>query len=224
MPLENDPALQYLWDSADWDLILAEAARAYVEASLRTGAIALGQQMGIEVSLNVQNPHVARWIAQYAGLLANRVNETVREGIRQALIEGLAEGITGREMRDRVLEAFGCVRNEAGKVVADAPLRYRAEMIARTETARAESSGYREQAREAGVTEIIWLAAPDCCDFCAEMDGKVVGIDKPFFGRGDTLTITDEEGAEHSMHLNYADVDGPPLHPWCRCSLSVNAE
>jgi hypothetical protein len=41
-----------------------------------------------------------------------------------------------------------------------------------------------------------WLAAPDCCDLCQEMDGVTTGLDEP-----------------------YADgIDGVPLHPQCRCN------
>jgi len=222
MPPSNDPSAQYLWDSAEWDLVLAETARAYVETSMRNGARILGQQIDIAIDFDVRNPKVAESLSKYTGLMANRVNETVREGIREAIQIGLRNGETGRQVRDRVLEAFGCTRDEVGKVQAAEGLKYRAEMIARTETARAESSGYREQAKDAGVTEIVWICAGDPCDWCAELDGRVVAIDKPFFGKGETFTIEHEDGSEHAMHLNYADVDGPPLHPWCRCSLLVN--
>lgn len=215
MPPNHDPLGEFLPDAAEWDLLLAGDVLPYVQESLRNGSTVAGRQIGIEPTLNVQNPKVAEWIARYTGLLANRVSETVREKIREALLAGLDEGISSRQMRHRVLEAFGCIRDEAGKIRADEALRYRSEMIARTETARAESSGFREQAKEAGITEVEWLSAPDACDWCAEMDGRIVAIDKPFFGRGDTFTIQDEEGAEHALHLNYADVEGPPLHPWC---------
>lgn len=219
MPPGDDPSARYLWDAAEWDLILAETARAYVEESMRNGAVVFGQQMSIDVSFDVTNPKVQEWLARYTGLMANRVNETVREGIREAIQVGLREGESSRQIRDRVLEAFGAVRDEAGKIQAADGLKYRAEMIARTETARAETSGYREQAKEAGVTEIVWMTAPDPCDWCAELDGRVVAIDKPFFAKGDTFTILGENDNERDLHLNYADVDGPPLHPWCRCSL-----
>lgn len=80
----------------------------------------------------------------------------------------------------------------------------RAEMIARTETIRAAATGQREawsQEVEQGLVsgeefEREWIADPDACDDCLEMDGKRAPVDGAY-DSGD---------------------DGPPLHPNCRCA------
>jgi hypothetical protein len=90
-------------------------------------------------------------------------------------------------------------------------LNYRAEMIARTETARASNAGQQEawdQAVDQGLldpagTLKVWIAAADCCDDCADVaDSDGVPLDEMF----DT-----SEGP----------LDGPPLHPNCRCSMGL---
>jgi hypothetical protein len=61
-----------------------------------------------------------------------------------------------------------------------------------------EQSGVVEQKQ--------WLTAPDCCDRCAELDGKVVGLEEEFF---------DDD---------YGDGTEPPLHPNCRCAVAAYIE
>jgi hypothetical protein len=219
MSIDDD--LAAIWgDEAEWDGRLAEVVRPHIIDALRRGARLLGEQLGITPSLDVHNPEVVGWIERYTGLLANRVNDTIREHIRQALIEGVMAGDGPKELRDRIAQAFGCIRDPNGILQAGPDLMYRAEMIARTESARAETAGYREQARETGVTQVRWVAAPDACEFCAELDGRTVSIEESFFRRGEALTIETDDG-ERTLHLDYADVDGPPLHPWCRCTLAA---
>lgn len=91
-------------------------------------------------------------------------------------------------------------------------LRYRSETIARTETARAASAGQQElwrQAESQGLlnrarTQMRWTTARDerTCRYCAPMDGKQV----PFGQSFSTLLGTSS---------------GPPLHPSCRCDLTL---
>ncbi len=205
---ERDPLAIYLPDAAEWEWQLNGTVQKYLQWAIEHGAASL------DAVLDVTNPHVIEWIQQYSGLMANRVSETVKDGIRQALIDGIEAGESSRVIRDRVLEAFGCERNEAGKIIVGDGLKYRAEMIARTEDHRAQTAGQRETARQMNATEIVWLAAPDACEFCQAIDGKVVGVRENFFGKGDRVSVTDDEGKERSLKLDYADVEGPPLHPF----------
>ena len=98
--------------------------------------------------------------------------------------------------------------------------RSRAITIARTEAQRATRKAESEAWKSTGLVEgKKWLLAPDPCEFCqaaSEQFGqKSVGINEPFYKQGDTLTGAD--GGE--LALDYEAVDGPPLHPNCRCSM-----
>ena len=52
------------------------------------------------------------------------------------------------------------------------------------------------------------------CEFCAEMDGKVVGIDSNYLNNGAELV-----GADGGIMTAGITVRHPPLHPHCRCAL-----
>lgn len=174
-------------------------------------------------SFSVINPSVIEWLESYTGLLPQRAYDTVREGIRKALIEGIKAGESGRKIEMRVLEALGAKRDpNTGKLIADDNLKYIAEMIAWTETARAQSAGQDRQLREAGATRKVWRAAADCCEFCAELDGTTIGVEESFFKRGDTFELLPVEGDPRTLRMNFsdADVDYPPLHGECRCILN----
>jgi len=48
-----------------------------------------------------------------------------------------------------------------------------------------------------------------------QFEQNSVAIGEPFLKQGDVLTGADGG----SLALDYEDIDGPPLHPNCRCSL-----
>ena len=87
-------------------------------------------------------------------------------------------------------------------------LKHRALTIARTETIRASVDGQLAIWREAQRQGLLpmnarkrWIVTPDdrLCPQCAPLKGVEVPLNSPFPG----------------------GVDGPPLHPNCRCAVSV---
>jgi hypothetical protein len=101
----------------------------------------------------------------------------------------------------------------------------RATTIARSETARAYTHGTEEGWKQSGVVKgKRWLLAPGACEFCRaaakSYAGRTVGLGDPFYERGAVLTGTDGG----TMNLDYDNVDGPPLHPNCRCDLAAVTE
>jgi hypothetical protein len=86
-------------------------------------------------------------------------------------------------------------------------LRQRAEMIDRTEVIRAANDGQEaawRAARDEGMLDAgaqrVWIASPDACDDCLDLDGETTSLDDPF-SSGD---------------------DGPPAHPNCRCAEGLS--
>ena len=80
----------------------------------------------------------------------------------------------------------------------------------------AEAEAWKQTGMVQGKT---WLLAPDPCEFCeaaaARYGENGIGLGDSFFQKDSTLTGAD--GGE--MVLDYENIDGPPLHPNCRCSM-----
>ena len=92
---------------------------------------------------------------------------------------------------------------------------YQAERIARTEALKASNRATEMAYRQSGVVKGKgWLSAPGCCPFCAEMDGRVMGLGQNFFEKGDSFEV-----GGGVKKLDYEDIVTPPLHPNCRCTL-----
>lgn len=130
---------------------------------------------------DVSDPEVIHWIEQRGMALATSVTETAAEEIRLILIEGYQDGLSVADMSRTISSYF------------DVSEAYKAERIARTEIAFAQTEGSREAYRQSEiVVGMEWLANPDACPDCAMLDGRE--FDKN----------TDA---------------GPPQHPNCECTL-----
>ncbi|HUX71714.1 MAG TPA: minor capsid protein [Cellulomonadaceae bacterium] len=95
------------------------------------------------------------------------------------LADGVAQGLGSDEIASTLMD----VVNDPG----------RADMIARTETARAVTQASVSSYVDAGVTQVEWLDSPGACDECLEYAGKTYPVD---------------------------DAPDLPVHPNCRCDLS----
>ena len=102
-------------------------------------------------------PAVVRAMMRQSQTFAREVNEATWNDLRRTLGEGIAEGREIRELTGRVRDQF--TRYAADDV--DGKIN-RAEMIARTETARAWGAGSFEAAKQSGVIRgRRWVAALD---------------------------------------------------------------
>jgi HK97 family phage portal protein len=214
--------VESLLKSARWDRELVAALRPYLQSSLKTG-ISLGTDTikNLATALPDFTPETANLDAyvesesvRLARNSARSVNQYTSVRVSKILGDGIQSGETIPELATRVQEWAG----EKGDAARQT--RSRAITIARTEAQRATRKAESEAWKSTGLVEgKKWLLAPDPCEFCqaaSEQFGqKSVGINDPFYKQGDTLTGAD--GGE--LALDYEAVDGPPLHPNCRCSM-----
>jgi len=144
--------------------------------------------------------------------LSKEVGRYTRIRLRNILSEGIESGETISQLTDRVQEWAG----KRGDVARGT--RARARMIARTETSRAVIEGQIESYEKSDVvSKKGWLLAPHSCEFCKAIvkKSKELGIRERFADKGSIL-----KGVEGgTMKLDYENVEGPPLHPNCRCAL-----
>lgn len=141
-----------------------------------------------------KSPRAIEWARKHAAELAKGISDTTREDIARAVVS-ILEG-------EKLGEAYESILNAVGSPD-------RAELIARHEVMVASNEGQREswnQAVEGGLLDKTsrraWIATDDACEDCQALDGVEVGLEEEY----------PEEG-----------VDGPPLHPRCRCTEGIVA-
>lgn len=111
------------------------------------------------------------------------ISETTRVMLRNLVSKAVEDGASNDQLAAEIRDSAAFSSD-------------RAEMIARTETAEAETQGTIAGWKASGVVAgKQWLVADGCCDECGALDGEIVGLDEDFEG-GD-----------------------PPLHPRCECTL-----
>jgi len=108
---------------------------------------------------------------------------------KDKLRKTLAEGVAQGEKIPSLASRVSSVYDEAKG--------YRSKMIARTETIASSNQGALQAYDQSGVVKKKqWLAESDACDDCLKLQGKKV-----------------------NLHSSFGEVDCPPLHPNCRCTI-----
>jgi hypothetical protein len=205
--------------------------------ALAQAADITNQETGLDFRFDIINPRAAQAALNIGSYLVRYVNDSVRERLREIIAEqvsGLLSVADARRMiRDRVgllpQHAVAVQNYEAGLLASgmdptrvqtlaarysERLLRYRAEMISRTEVARATSVGQQEywlQARDAGRlppnTMRIWIVNIDelTCDICRPMqDSDPIGLEDYWTTvEGDTVYYPTQS------------------HPNCRCTTGL---
>ena len=187
----------------DWSVELADLFGPYLAQIVKTGAGQATQQLALDSQgmFDVVNERALEWAkdksAELVGMkwvngelvpnpraeysIVNSTREMIRGEVAQAVEEGWSTDKLAGALEES--HAFSPVR---------------AEMIARTETATAQTQGALLVYRESGVvSQKKWITGAGCCDECQDLDGEIVGLDEEFDG----------------------GVDAPPLHPACRCDI-----
>lgn len=120
-------------------------------------------------------------------LQKSSLDEATRKTIIDTIAKGKALGLTNDEVADLLV-------SDEYLDIAD----WRADMIARTETANAMMQGQMAGMHENGVTTKAWVVAGPGCDICDPNE------DDGFINIDDTFSSGD---------------DAPPAHPNCECYL-----
>lgn len=136
--------------------------------------------------LHQANENAVEWARGRAANLVTEVSDTTRTLVNEMTSVAIDEGITNSALADQFEGSFGFSQD-------------RATMIARTETANADSQGTLIGFRESGVvTGKQWFPDEEACPICLEnADDGTIGLDD-VFSSGD---------------------DAPAAHPNCECTL-----
>lgn len=210
----NMDELRIMLSERQWTAELESAAKPFVREAIRAGgdigAGKLGQIIGSDVGFDVTNPEVQRFVDEWVVRLAGQSQEVFRVELQDLIGDGLEQGEGIGDLTRRVQDWAAVEDPERG-------IGWRAERIARTESARAYVHGETQSWKQSGVVEAKkWLLSPRPCEFCiatAAIYHRGVPLDQPFWKLG--ATIVGSKGGV--MDVDYTDVFGPPLHPNCRC-------
>lgn len=201
---------------------MMDFSESYIGGWMKHSGEAAAKQVGVHITDYIDRPRVRAAIQSEAMKFLRTVDDNVKQGLRDTLIEGNKAGDSVNELRDRVKNVLGFDKLKEVYVPADLADpeqkldNWRAEMIARTESAQSITLGEIEGWKESGVvSDIEWVAATDACPFCLDIDGDTMPLGTPFFVVGDSLTVIGENGKPQTMTFTYRDVYGPPLHPFC---------
>lgn len=212
--------------------VVADSARATRKELRATKA----RDKVAEVSVDLV-PQSLDWIRTRAAASVVEISKQQREALRATIERGYARGARPEELAAHIKRTVGLTDRQASAVdrrrelvfdrtgddaradamaakYADQQLSYRAENIARTETKEAQEEG-RHAAWESAIedgelpsnTRRQWdYVAHDkvVCPICSELDGQEVGFDESFY--------SDELGE---------DIDRPPAHPSCMCTVTL---
>jgi SPP1 gp7 family putative phage head morphogenesis protein len=149
-------------EAAHEDELLHAVMFGLLVASLNAGIHAAELQIAMSLSTDQANQVVQSYLKSQAAEHVKGINQTTREKLRSALAEGLNAKETNAELADRVRSVFTDAKG------------YRAQLIARTETAQAYSWANQQTLEGTGVVqEFSWLTAgSDACATCNPMHGK----------------------------------------------------
>jgi SPP1 gp7 family putative phage head morphogenesis protein len=155
---------------------------------------------GIHFAFDDTNPKALDWIAQHAAERITNISDATREAVKDAVERAFEDQFNVDDLADELIDLVG---NDD-----------RAELIAATETMAAANAGQQEawdQAVEDGLLtgqeQQVWITTPDerLCPICEPLDGVTAGLDDYFDVDGD-------------------QIDGPPAHPRCRCTVGLELQ
>lgn len=166
-------------------------------------------ELNADVAFDSSEQRYARALSDGIEQMARTYHATTRQMLQQELQQGMNAGEGLTDLKERVAS------------VLDKSEDYRARRVAHTESFRAANMARKEAMQQSGVVRSIrWYTATDerVCPFCRPKNGDVIDVNERWHEEGETI-----EGDDGStMTLDYAAVDGPPLHPNCRCYITAN--
>ncbi len=155
--------------------------------------------LGLQDTLGSQDEIVNNFIKKRTLKLGKGSTQTTQEAVDRIVRDWTEKGGSWTELRSELSNYFDDTA--------------RADVIARTELAKATGFAQQEVYQEAGAVAKKWITAQDemVCEGCAEMDGQIVDIMDNYFDKGDSLVTAD--GKE--FNFEFDAVENAELHPNC---------
>lgn len=169
----------------------ANDSHQFIENFYKMGANLGYEDINQVLAYTLADEKALYYVSQYNFELIRNLNENLREGIRETIFNGVAAGDGYNTIKNNLLEL-------PLTPLDGISLRTRAEMIARTEYARAVNTGTLQAYANYGVDQVEIITAGDAyvCDDCLAIED------------GNPYNLMD------AMSLL-------PVHPNCRCGYAA---
>lgn len=207
-------------NTALWAALFVPLLRGIVEEQHARWQPILGKD------LDLYSVFMEQWFDTYTMPFAQQVVAVTEGHINTLFLQGVQEGWSAAQFQKNLGLLFqkyidqGLSPSELSWFTGRIPA-YRLETIARTESMRAFNQVSLQMFEAWGIKHVEWYTTIDdvTCDFCAAMHGTIIQTGAKFWGLGETMFVSNEEGIISSMLFGYEDIVSPPLHPRCRCVL-----
>jgi HK97 family phage portal protein len=148
-------------------------------------------------------PEIKKLVENNALKISGLFNQDTITALEKTILEGQQKGESLAKLKKRVEQTYSDAKG------------YRAERIARTEGLRATNRSAELVYSQSGYSQVEWFVNPGACQFCLVYAGRTKTIGTNFINLGDVITGSDGG----IMRIEYDNIDVPPLHPNCNCSL-----
>lgn len=182
--------------------VMAPVFLSYAEAVQAIAADEVGGQAGISQDLR-------KFTDDYIiGYTRRHIGGSI-VAIRKALDDAIASS------QDRI---------EALQKKFDEMKNNRPQEIAQEEAIRAGNAVAMVTYKENGVTKVRWAATGSSCPYCKKLNGKVVGVDKPYIAKDEIFEADEEAEGQQTENIKQPlvpshDVKHPPAHQGCDCHI-----
>ena len=202
-------AADFSWvASEEWAQEIFKLTNEAIKEEIIVGGVRGAQKINVIMTDFIDRPRVQQAIHQHGFDFARAINQTTADRLKEAMSIGMEAGESIPELTTRI------------QSIHEGWSKWRAEGIARSESARALSAGQDLQWQESGVVAAKeWDAMDDACPFCLDMDGKIVELGNAWWTPDGANQTVDFKGKEITLKHEYLPVIGPPLHVSCRCDL-----
>ena len=174
LPAIGAPLPDHFPPLADWNDPMASAMTPLVAMYWDEAGRTTRERLGLDPDAwEVHDPHLHQKIREASLSFVKEVNETTDLELGEALAKLRTELLAGLvEHGEAIPELTARVQSVFTRLST-----WRAEMIARTEAARAVHAASLESAKESGVVQAKkWLVSAGSCDRCQAMAAEVNGV------------------------------------------------
>lgn len=200
----NKKAFEFNFDEEAEAKLMAKVSIPFMRQAIEKESKLAFALIGIHDQLTTQDKVVKDYLDKRPLKLGKQTSETSKNEIERIVSQWTEKEGSWTDLRQSLSGYF------------DKAEKYRAEMIARTELNRATSFAEKESYKEVGAVGERWFTAIDerVCEFCSEMDGKIININDNFWDNGESIV-----GRDGGIFNFDESVEYPPLHPNCRCDI-----